>query len=241
MQPTVTIIIPFYRDPYVGVAIESALAQTYPQVEVLVINDGSPTHNELLYPYLNRIHYIVKANGGTASALNEGIRRASGEYIAWLSSDDMFSPFKVSQQLQFMLERQAEISFTNFDAIDGNGKVTQEMMGQRFPDVIKFYETFLRGNPVNGCTIMAKRDLLLRLGLFDESFIYTHDYELWFRVLMNRIDFHYLDQSLTWYRWHSNMGTNLHRQSVQLECLALQQKYSVPLQGVIHQKMTEQR
>lgn len=235
MQPTVTIVIPFYRDPYIGVALESALKQTYPHVEVLVINDGSPTHNELLYPYRSRIHYIEKQNGGTASALNEGIRRASGEYVAWLSSDDVFSPFKISRQLEFMLERQSAISFTNFDSIDGTGRVTKQMVGQRFPHILNFYETFMTGNPVNGCTVMAKRQLLLNLGLFDESYRYAHDYELWMRVLMNRIDFHYLDEALTWYRWHDKMGTNLFRGDVNQECAKLHELYNPILQRVIEQ------
>jgi len=239
MQPSVTIVIPFYRDPYISFAVESALAQTYPHVEVLVINDGSPTHNELLYPYLPRIHYIEKQNGGTASALNEGIRRASGEYVAWLSSDDVFSPFKVSRQLAFMLERQAAISFTNFDSIDGTGRVTRQMVGQRFPHIIKFYQTFMTGNPVNGCTVMAKKQLLLDLGLFDETYLYAHDYELWMRVLQRRIDFHYLDEALTWYRWHDKMGTHRFFADVQRECAKLHEFYNGSLQKVVEQIQQE--
>ncbi|GJM76095.1 hypothetical protein HMSSN036_83110 [Paenibacillus macerans] len=90
MTPTVSVIIPFYNCPYVEQAVQSALNQTYRPLEVIVVDDGSTSHAERLAPYRPHIHYLGKANGGTASALNHGIRHASGEYIAWLSSDDVF-------------------------------------------------------------------------------------------------------------------------------------------------------
>lgn len=98
----VSIIIPFYNCQYVEKAIESALNQTYQNIEVIVVDDGSTKYIERITPYLDSIHYIQKKNGGTASALNTGIRYATGEYFAWLSSDDLFKPDKISKQLKFM-------------------------------------------------------------------------------------------------------------------------------------------
>jgi glycosyltransferase involved in cell wall biosynthesis len=101
-EPRVSIVVPFFNCAYVGQAIESALSQTHPNVEVIVVNDGSCRHTEQLTPYRDRIRIIDKANGGTATALNAGLRAASGAYWTWLSSDDLYHPEKVARQLAFI-------------------------------------------------------------------------------------------------------------------------------------------
>ena len=78
--PKVTIVIPFYNDPYVREAVDSALLQTYENLEIIVVDDGSTSHSDKLDSYGERIYYLGKANGGTASALNYGFRYASGDY-----------------------------------------------------------------------------------------------------------------------------------------------------------------
>ena len=89
MQPTVSIIIPVYNGSnYLQEAIDSALAQTYPNCEILVINDGSCDEGKteaIALSYGDRIRYFKKENGGVASALNMGIRQMTGEYFSWLS------------------------------------------------------------------------------------------------------------------------------------------------------------
>src|SRR5690606_12850741 len=120
MIPKVSIIIPFYNDPYVPEAVQSALDQTYPNIEVVIVNDGSTAYSDLLLPYRKhpRVVYGEKRNGGTASALNAGIRMAKGQYIAWLSSDDRFYPWKVARQLAYMIPKHARISYSDYDLID---------------------------------------------------------------------------------------------------------------------------
>lgn len=233
MGDLVTIVIPFYNDPYVTHAIQSALSQTYPNVEVVLVNDGSTAYTHLLDPYRSLIRVIDKANGGTASALNEGIRQAKGRYIAWLSSDDRFHPRKLERQMAFMKTNRARISFTNFHRIDSTGRVIRTRAGRRFRSVIPFYEFFRKGNPINGCTIVAERDLLFELGLFDEEMLYTHDNDMWFKVLVNRIDFYYLDEALTEYRMHGSMGSVRFRPVVKQELVKLRTKYVPPLNRVI--------
>lgn len=216
MRPTVTIVIPFYNCPYVDQAVRSALEQTYTSVEVIVVDDGSTMEVERLAPYKSQIHYLGKANGGTASALNHGIRHARGQYIAWLSSDDLFYPKKVEQQVTFMIEQNAYISHTNFNYIDSHGNVTKHAAAA--PDnrgsMANFYRCFLRANPVNGCTIMIRRDLFDGIGLFDETLPYTHDLEFWYRAIIGGFHFPFLDEVLTGYRWHDNMGTLKHQDQI---------------------------
>ena len=113
--PLVSVVIPFYNCPYVGEAIESVLFQTYPNIEIVVVDDGSTRYAAALQPYRRQIRLVRKANGGTASALNAGIRHAHGEYIAWLSADDLYYTRKFAKQIPWMMRHRLPFSFTNFD------------------------------------------------------------------------------------------------------------------------------
>lgn len=210
-KPKVSIIIPFYNDPYVREAVESALAQTYDNIEIIVIDDGSTIHADKLRPYEGRIHYVGKENGGTASALNCGFRLASGKYIAWLSSDDRFYPDKIKRQVEAMERQQAQISHTGFDIIDGAGRMKELDLIPPGKQVGDFYRAFLSSNPVNGCTVMMTKQLYRRTGPFHEGRRYTHDLDYWFRVLLAGTPFLLIPEPLCAYRKHDAMGTVRHQ------------------------------
>ncbi|SEC69211.1 glycosyltransferase [Paenibacillus sp. GP183] len=233
MMPKVSIVIPFYNCPYVDQAIASALAQTYPNVEVIVVDDGSNQHSERIVPFLDRTHYIGKANGGTASALNCGIHMASGEYVAWLSSDDLFKPNKLAVQIPFMQENEALISYTPFDKIDGTGQLLQSSIAVRFPNQAELIRSFLDGDAINGCTVVMKKELCAQVGMFNEKLNYTHDYDLWMRVALAGIPIHFLDESLIMYRWHDQMGTLKHSKVIKLETRSTRKRYCKQLKGLV--------
>lgn len=235
MYPRVSIIIPFYNCPYIEQSIVSALSQTYPNVEIIVVDDGSTMHTDKIAPFLTRVHYLGKANGGTASALNHGIRMASGDYIAWLSSDDMFYPDKIEHQLNFMLAHHSVISYTAFDEIDAYNNVTNRSVGARFASQVDFIRSLISLDPINGCTVMMKKELLSNIGLFNESLPFTHDYDLWIRAVLGRVYVHFLDLSLTMYRWHGNMGTRRHWPAIEREVAYLQGLYRDQLQVYVQQ------
>lgn len=214
MRPLVTIVMPFYNDPYVGQAVQSALSQSYSPIEIIVVDDGSWQYVDRLAPFMPYIHYLGKANGGTASALNHGIRSASGEYIAWLSSDDIFYPDKINNQVLFMQEHNAWISHTNFNYIDQYSQVTHYRAGVSFERMVDFYRCFLNANPVNGCTVMMRKQLFAHIGLFDESLPYTHDLEFWARAIQAGFPMHYLNEPLVAYRRHEGMGTIRNREAI---------------------------
>jgi teichuronic acid biosynthesis glycosyltransferase TuaG len=225
MKPRVTIIIPFYNCPYVELAIRSALVQTYQPVEIIVVDDGSKLHSEKIHKYDGRVRCLRKPNGGTASALNHGIRNASGEYIAWLSSDDFYKPDKIERQVQFMKDTGAYISHANFNFINGEGILTKFSVASVFPSSPDFYRSLLEGNPVNGCTVMMRRELFDRIGLFDERRPYTHDLDFWYRAVLAGYSFPFLNETLLYYRWHDGMGTRVHRKEIRIELADVQAKY----------------
>lgn len=224
MGPKVTIIIPFYNCPYVAQAIESALKQTYRNVEIIVVNDGSTIHADKIRPFIGKLIYIEKSNGGTASALNEGLKRASGDYIAWLSSDDKFQPRKLEKQLAYMQALQSSICYTNFSVIDEKSRVVTQKAGTHYPDRADFVRHLSKGCHINGCTIMFKKEVYDKVGEFNSSYKYTQDYDYWLRVVQH-YPFDYLDEPLTLYRVHSNMGSKQYPRAQRAEILELRAKY----------------
>ncbi|MBO7744768.1 glycosyltransferase [Paenibacillus sp. MWE-103] len=225
-KPLVTIVIPFYNDPYLAEAIESALGQTYGETEIIVVDDGSTKHQEQLRRYEGRVHYVGKANGGTASALNAGFRLASGKYVAWLSSDDRFYPDKIKRQVEAMERTGFQISHTGFDVLDGRGKMTEFDVIPPGLEQGQFYRAFRTSNPVNGCTVVMTKELFDRIGPFDESRRYTHDLDYWFRVLLAGVPFLLLPEPLCAYRRHEAMGTVKHGEAVALETKDTFAKYA---------------
>ena len=190
-EPLVSIIIPVYNGGDVLVqAIDSALAQTYRNIEVLVIDDGSDdggkTH-DVACNYGDRIRYYRKENGGVASALNMGIRYMRGEYFSWLSHDDLYLPSKVAHQV-----RQLMRCCDPKRIIAGNYVITDENI--KLLAVMDFHTLYGKEKleiplfpvfhcAVNGCTLLIHRSHFKRVGMFDESLPTTQDYDLWFRMM----------------------------------------------------------
>ena len=108
MNPKVSIIIPVYNGAnYVAEAIDSALAQTYKNIEIIVVNDGSRDDGateKVVLSYGDKIKYIAKENGGVSTALNRGIAEMTGEYFSWLSHDDAYTPEKIENQVALITE-----------------------------------------------------------------------------------------------------------------------------------------
>ncbi|WP_191560578.1 glycosyltransferase [Metabacillus idriensis] len=232
-RPLVSVIMPFYNCQYVDRAIKSVLNQTYPNIELIVVNDGSERFSELIHPFLNKIRYIEKENGGTASALNVGIEHAKGDYFAWLSSDDLFEPQKIEVQIKDMIEKNASISFTNFNTINSNGTIIHADIAPYFPTKTDFYNQFTKSCPINGCTVLMKMDVFEKLGRFNAQYHYTHDYEFWLRLVLY-YEFLYINISLVNTRIHNDMGSVKHNSELLKEADSLREAYKYTLDYVIN-------
>ncbi len=224
--PLVSVLIPFYNCKYVPQAIETVLRQTYKNIEIILVNDGSYMYNELLKPYLSRIIYIEQKNKGVASALNEGIKIANGEYLAWLSSDDLFSEKKIELQLNFMKENKSFFSFTNFNIIDSHNQIKKYNVGIHFKSGIEVLQSLKDFNPINGCTVMMSRKVIEKIGYFDETLKYAQDYDYWIRTSAH-FPLHYFHCTLTNYRVHDLMGSIRHNKDQMKEFYELRENYRV--------------
>ncbi|ULM95096.1 glycosyltransferase [Peribacillus frigoritolerans] len=231
----VSIVIPFYNCPFIDQAIECALNQTYKNVEVIVVNDGSTEYLEKIMPFKSQIRYLEKENGGTASALNLGIKNSTGDYFTWLSSDDLYYKDKVLKQLTFMIENNAYFSYTNYSLIDANNHVFAQMAGKYFFDKIGLLQNLQNENHINGCTVMMKMQVFSGIGVFNENLKFTQDYDFWLRALQN-YEMYYLHEQLVKYRVHNGMGTRRFSEYLIKEVEILRERYADKLIGVINQE-----
>lgn len=236
-SPLVSIIIPFYNCRFVARAITSALKQTYQNIEVIVVDDGSTQHFPMIKPLKDKIIYIRKKNGGTASALNEGIRNSTGDYIVWLSSDDLFFATKVETQLNFMRNENFLFTYTNYFCINEENRIISNSVGPADFSHDELLNSLRVGCPINGSTIMMQRNVIERVGLFNESLVYANDYEYWIRVFL-KYEIGHLNLPLTLYRVHRNMGTKLFMKEVLEETERVKLQYKEELDQYLRNKFS---
>jgi GT2 family glycosyltransferase len=182
----ISIIIPCFRHgDLLGQAVDSALAQTHPAVEVIVVNDGSDDDTEAAATAFGQsITYIAKENGGLSSARNAGLRRATGDYVLFLDADDLLHPEAV--------ERLVAAASPACDRIVIMGvRYFRDRPDEAGPAVIPEYAStlaptiFVRNHPVHG--IMCPRAAIEAAGGFDESLRAVEDWDLWIRVATSGI------------------------------------------------------
>jgi len=194
-RPKVTIAMPVFNGgPYFRLALESALAQQYDNIEIIVVNDGSTDGGEterIARDYGDRIRYIAQENRGVGGALNTVVANMTGEYFAWLSHDDLHLPHKTRAQVDYLarLDRRDAILFSDFDLIDPDGKTIAVVKLPR-DQILRAPMLPLFRGMINGCTLLIPRHILLEFGPFDESLRHTQDYDLWNRILRKHEFFH---------------------------------------------------
>jgi glycosyltransferase involved in cell wall biosynthesis len=177
-RPLVSIIIPCYKQAqYLAETIDSALAQTYSPLEILVVNDGSPDHTEqVARSYGDKIVYIYRENGGLSAARNTAIARARGKYLKFLDSDDQLHPEQIARQLQALAGREDCVSLTATRLYrDGKPEEFLDHIPQAtalLPDLFFDYDW---GAPIAWLFPTA---LIKAVGGFDESFRYFEDLDL---------------------------------------------------------------
>lgn len=183
--PLVSIIIATYnRERYVNAAIESALAQTYRPIEIIVVDDGSTDGtSDTLGEYMDRINYIRQDNQGEACARNTGIDHSTGEFIAILDSDDVWLPDKLEIQIALMCD-QPEISMVATQAVpidtEGNWLTTTASFPHQGRGPVRL-ETILLDSPLVASTLVIRRNCLPKPLPFTPGLRYV-DWEMCLRV-----------------------------------------------------------
>lgn len=197
----VSVIIPAYNKAALTVkTIESVLQQTYKNVEIIVVDDGSTDDTrERLAPYCDRIQYVRKENGGACSARNMGIRLATGEYIGLLDCDDIYLPQKLELSVNY-LEKNPDIGFVHTAAylIDENGRTISVHDHPQSRHIGWVSKKLLLFNFICNSTVVVRKACFDRVGLFDESVFSPADFDMWVR-LAEKYKAGYINTPLTKY------------------------------------------
>lgn len=182
-KPCVSVIIPtFNRGWILKESIESVLAQTYTDFELIVVDDGSTDNtHEVLQTFLGCITVIRQENAGVSAARNRGIRAASGRLVSFLDSDDLWLPRKLECQVAFFESTpEAMICQTEETWIRKGKRVNPKKRHHKESGII--FERSLLLCLVSPSAVMIRRTLFDAVGLFDESLPACEDYDLWLRI-----------------------------------------------------------
>ena len=219
-QPLISIIIPVYNGSnYIKEAIDSALSQTYSNIEVLVINDGSTdggATEEIVLSYGDKIRYFKKPNGGVSSALNLGISQMRGEYFSWLSHDDAYTKDKVAVQIQQILESGAAnvISLCGSCFIDSASNIIQhKRVSDPFTDgQVSWNDALaylLDKGWFNGCSLLIPRAAFGDTLRFHEGLRFSQDHLMWIEILLSQYDLVYSNYVGVLSRVHNAQQTHI--------------------------------
>lgn len=244
MNPLVSIIIPVYNGSnYLAEAIDSALAQTYKNIEIIVINDGSNDDGkteQVALSYGEKIRYYAKENGGVSSALNFGIEQMSGEYFSWLSHDDIYLPEKIDSQVKKIRTNQ-DIVLCYGSLMDKDKKPIKyrvKMLDKQL-DGKGLFNKYIQGYGLNGLGFLIPKNVFADVGYFDESMRYLQDLDLWLRILWGDYRFICHKESLVVSRVHKAQTTNIMQDHFAKDRASLAVKHINLLNGLQQEKRKE--
>jgi len=206
-MPRVSVVIPAYNcAELIGETLDSVLAQTFENYEIILVNDGSPDTEELeaaLENYYDRIIYIRQTNGGTAAARNTAIDAASGEFLAFLDGDDVWLPEYLDAQLSALAAKNCDLIYADAKLFGNLRDKSQTYMVKSPSSGAVTTESLLSGqcNVITSGTV-ARREKVLAVGKFDAELpqIVSEDFDLWFRLAKNGARLDYQKRVLLKYR-----------------------------------------
>ena len=226
---TISVIIPAYNYArYLREAIDSVFAQTYPALELIVVDDGSTDATpEVLAAYGNRLRAIRQRNGGVSAARNAGISAARGEYLAFLDADDLWHPRKLEAQMaRFESDPSLGLVYCGAESFNSEGQTTQVwregMQGRVAIHMLRFDRNAMAAP---GCNIVVPKRVAEEIGGFDTRMAVSEDWDFYYRVAV-RYEIGFVRDALVRYRMH---GGGAHRNVPEMEkgmLLALQKAFA---------------
>jgi glycosyltransferase involved in cell wall biosynthesis len=207
--PKVSVVIPNYNYArYVGEAIESVLAQTYRDFEIIVINNGSTDNSiEVLKKYEDRIRCFTQENQGQSGARNRGIQESRGEWIAFLDADDVWLPTKLEQQVPLFSDPKVGIVYCGVQVTDAELKTVRTIIPDSRGDLLKKFALGASAVIVGGeSTAVIRKKCFDELGLFDRELSICGGWDMYRRICC-RYTVEVVREALMKYRVH---GSNAH-------------------------------
>lgn len=236
MKPFISIVIPLYnKESSILNTIQSVISQTYTDYELIVVNDGSTDNGTKIvedYPD-TRIRLINKENGGVCSARNRGIQEAKGEYIAFLDADDLWDIMYLEEQVKMVNDfPKASMWGINY-AETRNGKIVRRVP-TGLPDGYRGYveHYFEMPNRVSelccSSSVVIRREVFDKVGMFDERIKYAEDSDMWFRInAVYKTAFY--DRYMVFYQWDAENRAMTRRRDLRYFLPYYVDKYSEPI------------
>lgn len=240
--PLVSVLVPAYNhEQYVEETLQSVVDQTYENIELIVINDGSTDRTGgVIEEFIERnpgfrITYLEQTNEGICKTLNRGLKYAKGKYVALLSSDDIWTPYKIVKQVQLM-ERNDNIGLvfsdhyflrvreiTNIRATDYKPNIRRCFI--KSIQNVNMYEMLMTEDIIPALTVLMRRDCVDKLGGFDAE-LSAEDFDMWLRMA-KEFPIAYIDEPLAYYRIHETNVSNkaMNARAIKLIMKILRKQY----------------
>ena len=206
--PLITVVIVNYNyGRYLGKCLDSVFAQTYRNIEVIVVDDGSTDNSlEVLQPYSERILLVQQGNKGVSAARNVGLAKSRGQWIAFLDSDDTWRPEKLQEQSNYFQDPAVGMVFCGLEFTDDSGRRLGYTRPLLSGDFLLQLVTFTSPAIGGGSTAIVRSECLRRLGVFDEQLSTAADLDMWVRIAA-QYEIRAVPAPLVKYRCHS---TSMH-------------------------------
>ena len=241
-DPLVSVIIPAYQcAQYIGQAIDSVLGQSFSDYEIIVVNDGSPDTpllETVLRQYRDKLSYIKQATRGPAGARNVAIHQARGQYLAFLDSDDYWSPDHLSKQWTLLQrDRTLDLVYCDYFLIKGEKAIARAFRVEPQSIDVNFDSLLVERCAIGTSTTVISRAAILRAGLFDETFLRCEDFELWLRMAFRGSRMAYHSEAHVFHRITDN-GLSANRWAMKKDRIRVYQKMASTLPVSIEQRDT---
>lgn len=213
MNPLISIVLPIYNgEKYMRQSIDSVLAQTFTNWELLIVDDGSTDQTaEIAKEYVSRdsrvFYYKNPENMRLPKTLNRGFSLARGDYLTWTSDDNYYYPNALETMLQALQQQGREFAFASCDVINGDGEIVECIAVN---DSAK--KMIVGSNPVGACFLYS-RVVYETIGEYDPAMTLVEDFDYWQRICA-KYDPVCINQTLYAYRWHDGALTSTMKKEI---------------------------
>ncbi|MGI1988470.1 glycosyltransferase family 2 protein [Shewanella glacialipiscicola] len=230
MKDLISVVLPVFNgSKYIGDAINSIVNQSYDNLEIIIVNDGSTDNSIEIIRSFNDDRIIIidkEVNEGLVCALNDGILLSKGDFIARMDSDDVMLKDRIEYQLNHIKMQKADVVFSN--AISLGNRIKRRISSKLLDIEIPFL--LLVENPLIHPTMFCKGDLL-RSNLYTKRYEYSEDYYLWTQLIIRDCKISYSDYSTIFYRLHGQQITKRKSDEVSVKTRSSQKEYWLNLCG----------
>jgi glycosyltransferase involved in cell wall biosynthesis len=224
----ITVVTPsFNQAQYLPQTIESVLSQNYPNLEYFIMDGGSKDNSvEVIRRYEKHLAYWTSGpDGGQTNAINGGFRRATGDIVTWLNSDDYFEKDALQTIAQAFSQSDAGVVYGDYTLVTETGKPFLHRKEIPFDYDIMLYGVNFIGQP----SAFFRRQLLAEHGYLDERCQYMMDFEFWLRLASRGVKFQHIRRNLSYYRYHATSKTVSEVDKIQKETSEIRGRYGPAL------------